>query len=88
MKAIFLTIFFFVSKILFSQDTSATWLNNIDTTKFEIHYKKESIPKKFYKIVGIENLREIVSANKSYRQGCTGSLPGQRLNWLAKDENN
>ncbi len=73
---------------MFCQDTSAAWLTNIDSAKFKIYYKKRAIPRDFYQYVGIDNLSEIVSANKRYRQGCVGRLPGNRLNWLAKDNNN
>ncbi|MGZ3862890.1 MAG: hypothetical protein ACXVPN_10800 [Bacteroidia bacterium] len=85
MRAIFLATCFVASVNLLSQDTTVAWLNNIDTATFKIYYKKGSIPKDFYTFVGIDNLSEIVSANKPYRKGCLGSLPGQRLNWLAKD---
>ena len=88
MRTLILLIFILTSGLLFSQDTSVTWMNKIDTATFKMFYNKESIPKDFYKIIGIDKQSEIVSANKPYRHGCLGGLPGHRLNWLAKDKNN
>lgn len=73
----------------FAQDTSVTWINNIDTTTFKIFYSRKSIPKDFYKIIGISKRGDIVSAHKAYQKGCVNrGRASKRLNWLAKDNNN
>lgn len=90
MRTIFLILFLLTIEFSFSQDTTVTWLNNIDTSSFQIFYKKKNIPVYFYSIIGIKNKKDIASSNKSYQTGCVGrhGLPRKRLNWLAQDNNN
>ncbi len=73
----------------FSQDTTVTWINNIDTNAYKVCFKKRCIPKEFYSIINIKKSTDIANANKDYQTGCVGhGLPLHRLNWLAKDKNN
>ncbi|MCW3084070.1 MAG: hypothetical protein JWP12_1436 [Bacteroidetes bacterium] len=89
MKAFFLIIFLFTIQLLYSQDTTVTWLNNIDTTAFQLHYNKKAIPKELYPLIKIDKAKDIASADGLYQAGCVGSgLPRRRLNWIAKDTNN
>ena len=75
---------------LFAQDTTVTWLNNIDTSAFTISYDKKRIPEELYPAIGIKSLRDIANPGKRYRRGCVGGarLPNKRLNWMASDKNN
>ncbi len=86
-RAIILTVLILKTVILISQDTTVTWLTNINVAEFKIAYKKRAIPREFYDVIGIDHLRDIASAHRPYRQGCIANgLPGHRLNWLAKDD--
>ena len=89
MKTKLLILFLLTTKFLFSQDTTVTWINNIDTNSFKVCFKKRCIPKEFYSIINVDNSKDIANAKKKYQTGCVGhGLPHHRLNWLAKDKNN
>jgi len=73
------------------QDTTVTWINNIDTNSFKLLYDKKEIPKEFYLILQMRTIKDIASANEPFQGGCTGGgkgWPSQHLNWLAVDKNN
>jgi hypothetical protein len=89
MKIVLFIAFILGSFYIFSQDTTFAWVENIDTSVFSIKYKSRSIPKEFYAIIGIENAKQIASANEPYKIGSHSKkdLPNKRLNWLAEDKN-
>jgi hypothetical protein len=75
---------------LFSQDTTVTWLRNIDTTDFGMYFNKKTIPKDLLKYIEVDNLNEIANPGKEYSAGCVRQhgTPYKRLNWIAKDHKN
>lgn len=87
MRVLILSIFLFVKMPLFSQDTTVTWIRNIDTSSYKISYRKSNIPKEFYKFIGINRKNEIVNPSKNWTPSCI-SRKHYRLNWIAKDKNN
>lgn len=87
MRVLILTIFLFVKMPLFSQDTIVTWIRNIDTSSFKISYRKNNIPKEFYKYIGIYNKKEISNPRKNWSPSCI-LRKHYKLNWIAKDKSN
>lgn len=90
MRVVLFLFFLFVGDQMFSQDTTATWLFNIDTSAYTVHFDKKQIPKELYAIIGIESTKDIANPGKSYQRGCVsnGVLPRKRLNWIASDSSN
>lgn len=88
---IFITVTFisFV-KPLYGQDTSVSWVRNIDTVQFKNFYHKKLIPKQLVQYLTDKGLKDIANPGEKYRSGCVGprSLPAYRLNWIAKDKHN
>ena len=84
---IFLTV---LTVDLFSQDTTTTWLRNIDTADFKVYFNKKAIPADLLKYIEVDNLKEIANPGKKYVAGCVGphGAPHMRLNWVAKDKKN
>lgn len=74
----------------FAQDTTVTWLQNIDTTAFKYYNNKKYIPKDFYKYIDIKSVKEIANPTEEYTAGCVvqKGIPQQKLNWLVKDKKN
>lgn len=70
----------------FSQDTTVAWIQNMDTASFKMFYNKKDIPKKFYEILGIENIGKIADPTDNYSPGCTNPIRAQ-LHWIAKQKN-
>lgn len=71
----------------FPQDTTVTWIKNIDTSSFKMFYSKSNIPKEFYKFIGIDNKKDMANPTDKWTPSCIGKQH-HRLNWIARDKNN
>jgi hypothetical protein len=69
------------------QDTTVTWLRNIDTTTFKMLYNKRAIPKEVYQVIGMANKNDIANPADNWTPSCMAS-PHRGLNWIAKDKKN
>ncbi len=90
MQRLFIVLFLVVGKFLLAQDTTVTWMYDLDPATFTIHYDKKDIPEEFFSILGVESASDIANPGKPYQKGCTSrrALPHKRLNWIASDSNN
>lgn len=73
---------------LFGQDTTSTWMFNLNTSEFKVYYKTKYIPKEFYNIISVEDINDIVDNHKNFKRFCVGPGITKKLNWIAKDKNN
>ena len=87
-RKIFSLIFLilFISLNLFGQDTSSTWMFDINSSKFKLYHKTKYIPKEFYNIISVEDKNDIVDNDKNFKRNCIGPGITRKLNWLAKDK--
>jgi hypothetical protein len=85
MRALTIIILLLTSRFSFSQDTTVTWIKNIDTSSFKMLYDKRDIPKEFYPVLSIEALNTIANPSEKYSPGCINPIRGQ-LNWIAKQK--
>ena len=74
------------SGLSFSQDTTVTWIKNIDASSFKMLYDKKDIPKEFYRVLDIKDLKRLANPKDKYSPGCTNPIRGQ-LKWIAKQKN-
>jgi hypothetical protein len=86
MKTLLFIIFILTSGLSFSQDTTVTWIKNIDTTAFKLLYNKKDIPKEFYRVLNVKKINKLANPTDNYSPGCTNPIRGQ-LHWLAKQKN-
>lgn len=88
MRNLILILFVLINSYLFSQDTTVTWISNIDTSAFKIYYDKKYIPIEFYSIIRISNLKEIYNSGKRFKTGnpFVQDKLIRRFNWLAVDK--
>jgi hypothetical protein len=85
MKIVLIIVLTLATKLLFSQDTSATWINKIEKLSFKVYHGKRHIRKEMFSSIGIERKIEIARRYGYFSKGCRG-LRHKRLNWLAKDK--
>jgi hypothetical protein len=85
MRTLIITFFIFTNHFLFSQDTSVTWIRNIDISSFEILRNKRDIPKEFYTVLEIDDINALANPSDKYSPGCTNPIRGQ-LNWIANQK--
>jgi hypothetical protein len=64
MKALIILFFLLMNQSSFSQDTNATWIKNIHEPRYQIHYDKRIIPKEFYAVLRIDDIKAL--ANQIY----------------------
>lgn len=90
MRSTLLILCLIADEQLFAQDTTVTWLFNIDTSAYAIYFDKKQIPQELYSVIGIESTKDIANPGRAYQRGCEGNgvLPRQRLNWIASDTSN
>jgi len=87
MKISVLIISLLTTGLSFSQDSTVTWIKNIDTLSFKMLTGKKDIPKEFYKFVEIKSLKEIANPTDEWTPSCIRT-PHKKLHWIAKDKNN
>jgi hypothetical protein len=85
MKTLILITFILTSGLSFSQDTTVTWIKNIDTTAFKLLYNKKDIPKEFYRVLNVKDINKLANPTDKYSPGCINPIRGQ-LHWLAKQK--
>jgi hypothetical protein len=85
MKTSLIIILLLLSRLSFSQDTTVTWIKNIDTSSFKIIYNKKSIPKEFYRILEIKKIEELANSTDKYTPSCKGLIRGQ-FHWMARQK--
>ena len=86
MKTLLLITFILTSGLSFSQDTTVTWIKNIDTTAFKLLYNKKDIPKEFCRVLNVKDINKLANPTDKYSPGCINPIRGQ-LHWLAKHKN-
>jgi len=86
MRTSFIIILLLTSGLSFSQDSTVTWIKNIDTSSFKMLYNKKDIPKEFYRVLNVKDINKLANPTDKYSPGCTNPIRGQ-LHWIAKQKN-
>ncbi len=82
MKNILTVALFITCRVFYSQDTTVVWIKNIDTTTYKIFYKKKEIPKEFYRVLNIKDIKKLANPKDKYSPGCINPIRGQ-FHWMA-----
>lgn len=86
MRTILLILLFSTCRLLFSQDSTVTWIKNIDTSLFKMLYNKKDIPKEFYRVLNVKDINKLANPTDKYTPSCMNPIRGQ-LHWAAKHKN-
>lgn len=85
MRMLILITFLLTGRLSFSQDSTVTWIKNIDSTAFKMFYNKKDIPKEFYRVLNIKDISKIANPTDKYSPGCVNPIRGQ-FHWMAKQK--
>ena len=69
------------------QDTTATWMYDINPDDFKVSYRIADIPKQFYDVMSICCKHDIVVKDEDFKSNCVGPGVTRKLNWIAKSKN-
>ncbi len=86
MRTYLILILLLTSRLSFSQDSTVTWINNIDTSAFKMLYNKKDIPKEFYRVLNIKDIKKLANPTDKYSPSCINPIRGQ-LHWMARQKN-
>jgi hypothetical protein len=86
MRAVLIIIFLLTRGLSFSQDTTVTWIKNIDTSAFKVFYNKKDIPKEFYRVLNVKDIKKLANSTDKYSPGCRNPIRGQ-FHWMAIQKN-
>ena len=86
MRTFLIIIFLLTSRLSFSQDTTVTWIKKIDTSAFKMFYNKKDIPKEFYRVLNVKDIKKLANSTDKYSPGCTNPIRGQ-FHWMARQKN-